>query len=101
MLDLDPRVQLEEVALPPGDEELGGAGVAVADRAGEALRGVEELGPELRVDRRRRRLLEHLLVAALDGAGALADRRHLAVRVGEELHLDVPRALEVALAEEG
>ena len=49
------------------------------------------------VERGRRRLLEHLLVAALHRALALAEREHRAVRVGEQLDLDVPRALEVAL----
>ena len=36
----------------------------------------------------------------LDGAVALADRDDRAVRVGEQLHLDVARPLEVALAVE-
>jgi len=39
-------------------------------------------------------------VAALDRAVALAERRDVAVRVGEELDLDVARPLEVALAED-
>ena len=51
------------------------------------------------VDDRRRRLLDDLLVAALQRALALAEVDDRAVRVGEHLHLDVPRALEVALDE--
>ena len=39
-------------------------------------------------------------MAALDRALALAEPEHRAVRVGEELDLDVPRPLEVALEEE-
>ena len=39
-------------------------------------------------------------MAPLDGAVALADRDDGAVRVGKELHLDVPGSLEVALAVE-
>src|SRR5205085_10590740 len=54
---------------------------------------------ELGVERRRGRLLEHLLVAALDGALALAERDH-ATLVAEELDLHVPRPLDVALAED-
>ena len=42
-------------------------------------------------------LLDQLLVAALDRAVALAEVDHVAVRVREYLHLDVPRILEVAL----
>ena len=52
MLDLDPRVQLEEEELAPGDDELGRAGAAVVDRVGEPERRLAELAPELRVDRR-------------------------------------------------
>jgi hypothetical protein len=39
-------------------------------------------------------------VPALDGAVALAEREHRAVRVGQELDLDVPRAFQVALEED-
>ena len=52
---------------------------------------------QLLVDRRRRRLLDELLVTALDRAVALAEMDHRAVLVGEDLHLDVARILEVAL----
>ena len=41
------------------------------------------------VEQRRRRLLDDLLVAALQAALALAEMDHVAVRVGEHLHLDV------------
>ena len=47
--------------------------------------------------RRARRLLDQLLVAALERALALAERPHLAVLVGEDLELDVPRLLDEAL----
>ncbi len=40
-------------------------------------------------------------MAALHRAVALAERDHRPVRVGEELDLDVPRPLDVALAEDG
>ena len=53
--------------------------------------------PELRVDGRRRRLLDELLVTPLDRAVALAEVDDVAVVVGEDLHLDVPRIVEVAL----
>ncbi len=53
------------------------------------------------VDGRRRRLLDDLLVAALDRALPLEQMHHVAVGVAEDLHLDVPRGVEVALEEHG
>src|SRR3954447_2130964 len=100
MLDLDPRVQLEEPEVAAVEHELGCARALVADRAREGDRGIAHSGPQLRVERRRRRLFEHLLVAALDRAVTLAERRDVAVLVGEELDLDVARPLEIALAED-
>ena len=100
MLDLDPRVQLEEEEVAPVEHELGRAGALVADRARERDRGVAHPRAQLGVERRGRRLLEHLLVTALDRALALAEREHGAVRVGEQLDLDVARPLEVALEED-
>ncbi len=51
-------------------------------------------------EQRRRRLLDHLLVAALDRAVAHADRPGGAVAVGDQLHLDVPGAGHQALEED-
>ena len=100
VLDLDPRVQLEEEELAPGDHELGRAGAAVVDRIGEPERRLAELEPERRIDHGRRRLLEHLLVPALDRAFALRKRDPMTVAVPKELHLDVTRRLDVALEED-
>ena len=49
---------------------------------------------------RRRRLLEHLLVAALHRAVATADGDDVAVPVGGDLHLDVSSAEDHRLDEE-
>ena len=46
---------------------------------------------------RRRRLLDHLLVAALHGAVALEQMHGIAVRVGEHLHFDMARPREIFL----
>ena len=100
MLDLDAAVQLEEEEVAPVEHELGGAGARVADRLRERDRRLAHLRPQLRVDRGRGRLLEHLLVAALHRAVALPERQHGPVGVGEELDLDVARTLDVALAED-
>src|SRR5205823_9998306 len=95
------RVELEEPEVAALEHELDGACALVADRTREGDGRVAHPRAQLRVERGRRRLLEHLLVAALDRAVPLAERRDVAVPVGEELDLDVARPLEVALAEDG
>ena len=104
VLDLQAGVGLEEPEACRRSvvgEELHGAGADVVDR----LRGGHgrggQLGPQGVVHHRGRRLLDHLLVAALQRALPLAQRPHGAVRVGEHLHLDVPARLDVGLAEHG
>ncbi len=79
------------------EQPLDRPGVAVADGAGGIDGNLAYPLAESGVDRRRRRLLDQLLVAALDRAVALAEVDDVAMRVGKHLHLDVPRILEVAL----
>ena len=104
VLDLQPGVHLEEeeAAVVTG-EELDGAGAGVADRPRGGDRGGEQrlAHPRHPLDERRRRLLDDLLVAALDRALALAERPHRAVLVGEHLDLDVAACRQVRLAEHG
>ena len=92
VLDLQAGVHLEEVevTLLVG-EELDRARADVADRGRGQAGGLEQPVPHPRnaFDQRRRRLLDDLLVAALDRAFPLADRPHRAVPVGHHLHLDV------------
>jgi hypothetical protein len=64
--------------------------------ASQAHRGGRDLEPQVVVERRRR-LLEHLLVAALDRAVAVEQVHDVALAVAEHLDLDVPRLLEVLL----
>ena len=92
MLDLEPRVHLEEIeaAILPGDE-FHRAGAVVADRLGERHRLLAHLGARLRVEQRARRFLDDLLVAALDRAFALAEMDHVAVLVAQHLDFDVAR----------
>ncbi len=79
MLDLEARVQLDEVeAAVRAEQELERAGVAVADRAARALGGGLHLLARLGRERGRRRLLDQLLVAPLDRALALAEREDVA-----------------------
>src|SRR5262249_36776774 len=98
MLDLDPRVELEEPEVASVEDELRGSRTLVADLAREDERRAAHPRPQLAVERGR--LLEHFLVAALDRAVALAKRRDVAVPVSEKLDLDMARTLEVALAED-
>src|SRR5437763_7659898 len=82
MLDLDPAVQLEEPEVATVEHELGGAGAAVADCTRERDRRLTHLLPQFRVERRR--LLEHLLVAPLHRALALAERDDVASLIAEQ-----------------
>ena len=79
------------------DEELDRAGVVVAHGARECERGADHAVAERRVEMARRRLFDHFLVAALHRAVALAEMDDVAVRVAEDLDLDVARVLDVLL----
>ncbi len=100
MLDLEAAVDLDERRRPVGaEQELEGPGVDVAELAAGPLdRGLHRLA-RLGRERHRRRLLDELLVAALNRALALAEREHAALGVAEHLDLDVAgrdeRTLEV------
>ena len=100
VLDLEPGVDLEEVeASRLVEQELHRPGVLVAGRGEEPAGGAAHLGPERRVDRGGRRLLDELLVPPLDRALALAQVHDVTVGVREHLDLDVAglddRLLEV------
>ncbi len=73
------------------EQELHGARVAVADLGREPHRVRAHPLPDLRVQVGRRRDLHDLLVAPLHRAVALEEVDHVALGVGEDLHLDVPR----------
>ena len=96
------RVLTSRKKKPPlVEHELDGAGADVADRLAGRDGGGAQLGAQRVVDRRRRRLLDDLLVAALDRAFALEQVHDLAVRVAEDLHLDMARRVDEALEEDG
>ncbi len=106
MLDLDARVHFDEVQLAVFiHQKLDGAGVHIADVFQALFQRRADLFAHLRRDLQRRRFLDHLLMAALDGALALAQRKNVAVLIGEDLKFDVAWALdkllhvEVAVAE--
>ena len=106
MFDLDAGVHLDEVELAIFiHEELDGAGILVADVFQAAADGFADLVAHLWRHLQRRRFFDELLMAALDGAFALAEGHDVAVFVSQYLELDVARLLnellhvEVAVAE--
>jgi hypothetical protein len=78
-------------------DELDRAGADVADGLGRVDRRLAHRGAALGRHAGRRRLFEHLLVAALHRAVALEQVHAVAVAVAEDLDLDVARALQVFL----
>ena len=102
MLHLQPRVHLHEPELAVAvQQELHRSRVAVA-RPRNGLGDLSAKGiARRRVDRRRRRFLDELLVFALDRALALAEVHGFAVGVGQDLEFDVPTGLDQLLEVEG
>ena len=95
MLDLNTRVHFDEVERAViVHKEFDGAGVGVAD----FLQRLDDLAAEFRaalgIESGRGRLLDELLVAALDAAFALAQMHHVAVAIAEHLKFDVARTLD-------
>ena len=104
VLDLDAGVHLDEHDLAGAgargfEEEFDGARVLVADRLGKCHGVAVQVIANRRVEVRRRRDLDHLLVATLHRAVTLEQVNGVAGAVGEDLHLDVPRALHCLLEE--
>ena len=102
VLDLQAGVDLEEreQLLVGLVEELDGARVDVAGRLDQRLGRLAQRGVLLGAERGGARLLDQLLVAPLHRAVAHARRPHVAVLVGDDLHLDVPAALDQPLHED-
>src|SRR6185503_14506270 len=100
VLELQPGVHLEERDHPvQADEELDRTGADVPGRRTDVPRRGVDLRALLVGEERRRRLLDQLLVPALQRAVPGADDRDRAVLVGHHLRLDVPRLVQVALDE--
>ena len=101
VLNLQPRIHLHEpeaVGFEPlgavGDE-FHGAGALITDRLGRRDRGRAHLRAQLGAHARRRRLLDNFLMAALQRAVALVEMDDMAVAVGEDLHFDMARRIDV------
>ena len=101
MLDLEPRVHLQEEELAGiGQQHLHRPGIDVAHRRRDRHRRVAHPRAQLGRDRGRRSLLHDLLVSSLRRAVALAEMHPGAVRIEQDLELDVSRALQVALQDQ-
>ena len=89
------------------DEKLERAQAGVADVLRQADRGLAQPFADRGGQPRRGRHFDELLIAALQAALALAQMRHGAGPVADDLHLDVPRPrnepldIHVAIAERG
>ena len=98
MLDLEASVHLEEVeVLVHVEQELHGPRAHVVHGARGRDRDLAHLLADLLGEHRAGGLLDDLLVAPLDRALALEQVHDVAVRVGEDLDLDVLRVEDVLL----
>jgi hypothetical protein len=98
VLDLKPRVHLEKIEIPPlVQQELDRPRSDVADGSSRFDRRPPHRLPQTRVERGARRLLQDLLVAPLNAALTLEQVHDGAEPVSENLKLDVPGLVQVAL----
>ena len=101
MLDLQPRVDLEERGLASAwvVDELNSARRAVGDRFRQRPRCRMQLRPNGIGQVRRGRLFDHLLVAALQRTVTVAERYDAAGTVAEDLNLHMSGVFDVTLDE--
>src|SRR3989304_5385707 len=99
MFHLEAGIHLVEGEPTVGVEELHCPRVSVTNRLESPDRDQAHFLSPLGRDRRRRRLLNQLLVAALNGALPLAEVDPMAILVHKDLNLDVARAGAVLLEE--
>ncbi len=95
MFHLNTRVNLEEVETAVrAKQELGGAGIDIGDGANQLNRCLRHAFAQLFIDGWGRRFFDELLVTALDAALALAEVHHVAMRICNELHLDMTSGVD-------
>ena len=103
VLDLNARVHLDEepfVAVVVV-EEFDRARVVVTDAPGDFDRRVAEIGADFVRQIDRRSHLDHLLVAALHRAVAFVQVKNAAVRIAEDLHLNVLGSRDIFFEKDG
>ncbi len=101
MLYLQAGIDLQEIEAVARRvvDEFNGAGGTVVDRLAQPHGGSVQRLARGGGQKRRGRLFDDLLVAALHRAIALAQGQHTAGAVAEDLHLDMARIVDVALDE--
>ena len=100
MLDLQPRVHFQEVkASVSVHQHLDGRQGSVAKAAEETSQAHAEVARRTFVHERRRRLLDHLLMAPLHRTIAVMEAQRAAHSVSDDLELDMPGFSEPALEE--
>ena len=100
VLHLNARVHLEEIEAPVGvEQELDGPRALVPDGPRRRERRLGQPRAERRIDRRRWRLLDHLLVPPLNRALPLEQMHEMPVPIAQDLHLDMTRRRQVPLEE--
>ena len=95
MLDLDARVHLDEIELAVLEQELDRADAEIFQLAHRLGDGLADPVARRDVERGRGALLQHLLMAALQRAVALAEMDGVALAVAEHLDFDVARPLQI------
>ncbi len=92
MLDLNPGIALDEhVPASLVEQEFHRTGTGVSDLTGERHRVGTDPFPQFGIQVRCRCQLDDLLVAPLQAAVPFEEVNHVAVGVGQDLHLDVAR----------
>jgi hypothetical protein len=98
MFNLQPRVHLEKVVIAvPAHQKLDRSGIRVANSKDSASGALTHAAAQAFVHDGRWGLLDHLLVAPLNGAIAFAQVHDVAGPVGEYLYLDVMGILDPPL----
>ena len=95
MLDLNPRVHLDEVKFAVFIEELNGSRPGIAEFAHRGRADFADFQALRGIERGRGTFLPDLLVAALQRAIAVAEMNGLAVAVAQNLDFDMARLFEI------
>ena len=101
MFDLKAGVHFDEIEFPVFIEEFHRAGTAILQLRYRLTDDLAHFGTLFGVERRGRRFLEYLLVAALQRAIALAHMDGAALAIAEHLEFDVARFRQVFLDVDG
>ena len=102
MLDLQPRVHFHEIEPPVfSHEELDRADAGIGYGRGDSNRRLPERIAKCCIHQRRRRFLDHLLVATLARAVALAEMDDVAMGIGSDLNLYMTDVVERPLEDHG